>query len=67
MADQKSARPDVFEFWALKIFLDLQKEKFFGKVELVWQDGRVIRIEEKRVHLPKQTHNSGPTGPHTAS
>jgi len=41
------------EPWVKKIFIRLRKKQFYGKIEITYQQGRAIRIDEKRVHLPK--------------
>lgn len=43
---------EILPFWANKILLDLRRKDFFGKTELVWERGAVVRINESRVHKP---------------
>ena len=44
---------DVFDEWACFVLTDLQKNKFWGKIEITYQGGKAIKAESRRLHLPK--------------
>jgi hypothetical protein len=39
------------EPWVKEIFNYLQKNKFRGRLSATWDMGRIIRIEETRIHV----------------
>lgn len=51
-----------FEPWVKEIFISLQATKFYGRIEVIWNEGRIVRVVEMRQHVPQYQVSMTPRG-----